>query len=111
MRVNHKVKFGLCVGILAILAILIGIFFGPGMNEKFAVFCWGGPLYIYLVLGRAFKEGQVFNIILGFVVFAGYLAVLLWPLYHLLKSFKWPLVIAQVGMLIIHFLIGWMIIR
>ncbi|MEE9505245.1 MAG: hypothetical protein V3V90_08935 [Thermodesulfobacteriota bacterium] len=110
MSINPKVKFAVCVGFLTFLAVVIGMLFQHSINERFALFCWGGPLYVYLNLARAFHAGEAFNFVLIFVVFAGYLALLLSPLYFIFRSFKWPFVFAQIGLIIVHFMIGWALI-
>ena len=106
MKMNHQIKYMVCVGVPSILAIVIGLCFPHRINEKVAVFCFGGPAFIYVTLARFFHAGELFNCVLFSTVITGYLAAFLAPLYYIFRSFKWSLVFVQIGLGIVHFRIG-----
>ncbi|UCC95938.1 MAG: hypothetical protein JSW40_04105 [Candidatus Omnitrophota bacterium] len=110
MKINHRIKYILCVGILSILAIVIGLTIPHRINEQAGVFCFGVPLFIYLTLARLFHAGEIFNIVLFSIVTTGYIAAFLSPLYYIFRSFRWSLVLVQTGLVIVHFMIGWALI-
>ena len=106
MKINHQIKYIVCVGTLSILAIVAGFFLQHRIDVKVAVFCFGGPLFIYINLARCFHAGELFNCVLFSTVITGHLAAFLAPLYYIFRSFKWSLVFVQIGLGIVHFLIG-----
>ena len=111
MKMNHRIKYIVCVGGPAILAIVIGLTIPHRINEQAGVFCFGAPLLIYLNLARLFHAGEFFNIVLFSIVITGYIAAFLAPLYYIFRSFKWSLVFVQIGLGIVHFLIGLVLIN
>ena len=105
MKMNHQSKFIICVAAIVVPVIVAGLFFPHSINQTFAVFMCGGPLYIYLGLARSFSAGEHFSIVLFCIVFSGYTATFLAPLYFIFRSYKRSLLIAQIGLVIVHFLI------
>jgi hypothetical protein len=106
MKVNHQIKYILCVVVATAIAVTLGFTMQNSINEEVGLVLSGGSVVIYLGLARTFRAGEVFNIILLVVVFAGYIATFLAPLYYIFRSFKWSLVLIQIGLIIVHFLIG-----
>ncbi len=107
MNINYRIKFMICVIVPAVLIVIIGgTTICHHINEKVVCVSFGVPLYIYISLARFFHAGEPFNIFLLFIVSAGYLAIFLAPLYYIFRSFKWSLFFVQIGLGIIHFLIG-----
>ncbi len=95
-----------CVGATVVLAMTLGLSLQHSLDEKFALVLFGGPLFIYFNLARLFRAGELFNFALLGVAITGYLAIFLAPLYYIFRSFKWPLVFVQTGLVIVHFFIG-----
>jgi hypothetical protein len=106
MKLNHQIKYIACVAVAASIAVTLAFTMQYSINEEVGLVLSGGSVAIYLGLARLFRGGDVFNIILLIVVFAGYIAAFLAPLYYIFRSFKWPLVFLQIGLIIVHFLIG-----
>jgi len=106
MKMNHQGKYVACVAGTTALAMILAFSMPYSVNEELAVFLFGGPLFVYFGLARAFRGGELFNVVLFGVVCAGYLAVLLAPLYSIFRSNKRSLVIVQAGFVTSHFLIG-----
>ncbi|MHC5083330.1 MAG: hypothetical protein ACYTET_05260 [Planctomycetota bacterium] len=106
MKINHRTKYLVCVGFLATMALIVGLTCYNQISEKVAISLYGGPLFIYFTLARYFHAGEVFNIILLFLVNFGYLAVLLFPLNFIFRSFKWEYFFIQLSFFIAHLAIG-----
>ena len=106
MKMNHQVKYALCIGGTAILAIVSGLFFYNQINDDVAVVSWGAPLFIYFALAHFFHLGEVFNFVLFILVSVGYSAILFLPMYFAFKNSRWVFVIAQIGIVVVHILIG-----
>ncbi len=106
MKMNRQRKYIVCVGVTVALTMTLGYFMQHSVDEKVALVLSGGPLFIYLHLARLFHAGEHFNYVLIVVVFTGYIAAFLAPLYYIFRSYKWSLVFVQTGLVIVHFLIG-----
>ena len=111
MKMDHRVKYVLCVAAATALAMVLAFSLQHRVDEDAGVFLFGGPIFIYLGFARVFRAGEVFNIILLAVVFAGYLAILLAPLYYIFRSRRLSPVIAQVVFISLHFLLGLALVR
>jgi hypothetical protein len=103
---RHQIIYVICILALALSALIIALTIPHRINETFALASFGVPVYVYSTLARVFHAGELFNTALLFVVSACYLAILLAPLYYILRSFKWSLVLVQLAFGIVHFLIG-----
>jgi hypothetical protein len=108
---DYRVKYVLCVAAATGLAMVLAFSLQYRVSEDAAVFLFGGPIFIYFGLARVFHAGEVFNIILMAVVFAGYLAILFAPLYYIFRSHRLLPIIAQVVFISLHFLIGLALVR
>lgn len=111
MGMDHRVKYVLCVAAATGLAMILAFSLQYRVGTEAAVFLFGGPIFIYFGFAHVFQAGEVFNIILMAVVFAGYLAILLAPLYYLFRSHRLSPVIAQIVFIGLHFLIGLALVR
>ena len=106
MKINHQIKYIVCVLVAVAIAMVLSFTMQYSIDEEVAVVLSGGSLMIYFDLARLFHAGDIFNIVLLAVVFAGYIAAFLAPLYYIFRSFKWSLVLVQTGLITVHFLIG-----
>lgn len=106
MKLNHQIKYIFCVAVATFVAFILGYTFQHTINQQVGLVLSGGMVILLLKLARLFHAGEPFNTVLSIVVFTGYIAVFLAPLYYIFRSFKWSLVLAQIGLIIVHFLIG-----
>lgn len=110
MKLNHQIKYIMCVVVASAIALTLAITMQNSINEEVGLVLSGGSVVIYIGLARLFRAGDIFNIVLLVVVFTGYIATFLAPLYYIFRSFKWSLVLIQTGLIIVHFLIGWALV-
>ena len=106
MKLNHQIKYIFCVAIAVAIALTLAYKLQHSIDEQVGLVLSGGSVIIFFKLARLFHAGDIFNTILFVVVFTGYIATFLAPLYYIFRSFKWSLVFVQAGLIIVHFLIG-----
>lgn len=106
MKLNHQIKYIASVVVATSIAVTLAFTMQYSIDEEVGLVLSGGSVVIYLGLARLFRAADTFNIILLVVVFTGYIATFLAPLYYIFRSFKWSLVLIQTGLIIVHFLIG-----
>ena len=110
MKLNHQIKYIVCVAVATAIAVSLAFKLQHSIDVQVGLVLSGGSVVIYLGLARLFRAGDVFNTVLLVVVFTGYIATFLAPLYYIFRSFKWSLVFVQAGLIIVHFLIGLVLI-
>jgi len=99
-----------CVVAIVAIAVTLAFTMQHSIDEQVGLILSGGLLVIYVYLARLFHAGEHFNIVLLIVVFTCYIAVFLAPLYYIFRSWKWSLVLVQIGLIIVHFLIGLLLV-
>jgi hypothetical protein len=103
-KMSHQFKYIICVATVVAAELVVALSWPKLITEGIALFMFGAALYIYFCLARLFSTGEAFNIFLLGTVFSIYVGTLLIPLYFMFRRYRWPLLVAQALLVILHFL-------